>query len=713
MSATWADIQRLAADFQRLQLTSESKKLSENNCIEVISMLVSSGDLDIVFTTDGKEYVTRDHLLTEIKNECFGQGRGRVSLSDLAHTLNVNYEHIEHIVPLILKQSSSFVFYNAELISKDYVSALCNSLNERLLITGVVSISKLAKEWDLPTEMLNDLILHEIGSKVEATFEADALYTRSYLCGQRNVIKAMLCGVTKVIPVAKMLSKLGLTSTMFWFLFDQLDAANEVPGKIIGSRTSIHSLYQPNIYSVLVKQYIRKTFLEEGILQCSMFKKFLITDPKAYLKDVLEESEYLKIVHFPSAVISSNVWDEIEAAINEELNRESIANVQKFLPDVIQNDADFEQAMALLIKSNKECFPVYGTSYIYNKQFLSNAITALDDFISTRAKELTLMSGKQQIGRKQEKWKRFIELSVRLSEEELMKEIQKFVEGPRELVENIIDKIQAQANASLRARIDSLLHTTRTISAQDQKRSHSDLQATLSNLYNNICIFEDGAAAFEDTVKANLKLYLLRTLCTHFANNVLSYLSRTEDVDTLSTKARDETIASIENPECRMATEKLFAALSAKDLGLFHDAVFGVCSSAVCAVMIKIPDKKLRIDLINSYEKELGDQLRDCTDPASGLLLALLILITRNEKIAVHASGKFVSHLIEKVEKHPGTDIELIGLLISFQKMVITNIQSKGETNLTARLDEKLLALKAAVNGFEYIENPIIVEGDF
>ncbi|CAG9532445.1 unnamed protein product, partial [Cercopithifilaria johnstoni] len=73
MSATWADIQRLAADFQRIQLAEGSKKLSENNCVELISMLIKSKTIDILFTTDGKEYVTRNHLLTEVKNECIGR----------------------------------------------------------------------------------------------------------------------------------------------------------------------------------------------------------------------------------------------------------------------------------------------------------------------------------------------------------------------------------------------------------------------------------------------------------------------------------------------------------------------------------------------------------------------------------------------------------------------------------------------------------------
>lgn len=36
-------------------------------------MLIKSKAIDILFTTDGKEYVTRDHLMNEVKNECVGR----------------------------------------------------------------------------------------------------------------------------------------------------------------------------------------------------------------------------------------------------------------------------------------------------------------------------------------------------------------------------------------------------------------------------------------------------------------------------------------------------------------------------------------------------------------------------------------------------------------------------------------------------------------
>ena len=41
-------------------------RLSEANCIEVVTKLISRGLIDVVFTRDGKSYVTNKHLETEV-----------------------------------------------------------------------------------------------------------------------------------------------------------------------------------------------------------------------------------------------------------------------------------------------------------------------------------------------------------------------------------------------------------------------------------------------------------------------------------------------------------------------------------------------------------------------------------------------------------------------------------------------------------------------
>jgi hypothetical protein len=72
VTTTWADIQRLAADLQRVQLAESSKRwdeeehnklinfiyrLTEANCVEVVSILMSMGLVDLVISTDGKVFI--------------------------------------------------------------------------------------------------------------------------------------------------------------------------------------------------------------------------------------------------------------------------------------------------------------------------------------------------------------------------------------------------------------------------------------------------------------------------------------------------------------------------------------------------------------------------------------------------------------------------------------------------------------------------------
>lgn len=42
-ASDWDEIKRLAADFQRAQLSSTAHKLSERNCIEVVNKLIGLG----------------------------------------------------------------------------------------------------------------------------------------------------------------------------------------------------------------------------------------------------------------------------------------------------------------------------------------------------------------------------------------------------------------------------------------------------------------------------------------------------------------------------------------------------------------------------------------------------------------------------------------------------------------------------------------------
>ena len=70
----WEEVKRLAADFQRAQLSSTSHKLSERNCVELVQKLINLGLIDVIYTTDGREYLTPSELEKEIREELFVEG---------------------------------------------------------------------------------------------------------------------------------------------------------------------------------------------------------------------------------------------------------------------------------------------------------------------------------------------------------------------------------------------------------------------------------------------------------------------------------------------------------------------------------------------------------------------------------------------------------------------------------------------------------------
>ncbi|VDP04431.1 unnamed protein product [Soboliphyme baturini] len=197
--ATWEEIKTLAADLRRVQLGGNEKRLSKRNCIELISKLIESGLIDLVTTSDGKEYITHDYLVTLIKNEIIANG-GRVSLSDIHLALGVQYQQIEDHADLLLKSDDDITICLGQLITKEYLKNLCREVDSLLQNEGRVSISNLSKRYELPVDFLKNEIHQQIPLIVHAIIDpADpcVLYTESFVNTQAAIIRGALCGITR------------------------------------------------------------------------------------------------------------------------------------------------------------------------------------------------------------------------------------------------------------------------------------------------------------------------------------------------------------------------------------------------------------------------------------------------------------------------------------------------------------------------------------
>jgi deoxyhypusine synthase len=133
-------------------------RLSEANCVEIISTLITNGAINLVVTTNGKEYVTKRHLITEVKNECLAAG-GRINITELVPILRIELDHIETAASnLVSEYPDEFLMCAGELVSREYINNLCKRLNESLDGVGQLSMLQLAKNWDLPIDLLNHYV---------------------------------------------------------------------------------------------------------------------------------------------------------------------------------------------------------------------------------------------------------------------------------------------------------------------------------------------------------------------------------------------------------------------------------------------------------------------------------------------------------------------------------------------------------------------------
>uniref|UniRef100_A0A0K0FEB2 E3 UFM1-protein ligase 1 homolog n=1 Tax=Strongyloides venezuelensis TaxID=75913 RepID=A0A0K0FEB2_STRVS len=262
--ATWADIQKLANELQVAQNFEGEKKLSDSNVIEIVSKLRELSLIDIIFSNDGKEYVTKKRLQSEIMNECIGR-KGRVSMDDLVMSLNVDFEYIVEGVKEICSSDENFISFQSELYTKTFMDNLCNEISDKLDDVGTMSILSITKLFDLPTAIINTYVLNEIGNKIAAVKDGDTIYTRRYLSAQKMYVAAILSSVTKVTPMEKIVSVIPVSENIFWSLWNELDKENIINGKLFGLKHSTKkNFYIPKYYSDLTLCYIKSKFNSDG-----------------------------------------------------------------------------------------------------------------------------------------------------------------------------------------------------------------------------------------------------------------------------------------------------------------------------------------------------------------------------------------------------------------------------------------------------------------
>lgn len=131
-----------------------------------MTLLIEKGLIKVIFTNDGKEYLTPSHLETEIKDELYFRG-GRVNLVELSKSFNIDLSHIANTAQIICEEDENIYLILGQLVDEAYLQRIATEINEKLSQAGELNVSELTVLYDLPSDFLLQNVMEKyLGLKI-------------------------------------------------------------------------------------------------------------------------------------------------------------------------------------------------------------------------------------------------------------------------------------------------------------------------------------------------------------------------------------------------------------------------------------------------------------------------------------------------------------------------------------------------------------------
>ncbi|XP_065225139.1 E3 UFM1-protein ligase 1 homolog isoform X2 [Planococcus citri] len=393
----WEEVKKLAADFRRAQLTSSAQRLSEKNCVEIVTKLVHLKLLDVVFTNDGKSYITPKYLIKEIRDELHVHG-GRVNLIDVAKLLNVDFNVINTLAHDIIKEDTNVRIILGQLIDHSYAVHVAEEINDRLQQHGIISVTELARTFDLPGDFIHSVIKENTGriivSARQDKQDAQSYYTESFLNQNKAVVRGAFIAITKPTLISTIISHCGIKENVLFSLIDSLIESKQIPG-VLTERIGNVCTYIPQIYLKTQSEWVNNFFQQNGYLEYDALNRVGINDPKGFIAKSLKSDE--KLFYLQNCAVGQQLLDQIEATIEEVLASRSWTNILNVLPTVIDTD---DAEILLKNVTDKQRFSssirVFNHSYAVSDSFLNKIQSNIAEKIIPENVDKMINSGKYE-----------------------------------------------------------------------------------------------------------------------------------------------------------------------------------------------------------------------------------------------------------------------------------------------------------------------------
>ena len=358
--AAMDEILALQAALATAQDAKSSIRLSERNIVELVNKLKSLDLLDatLLYTLNGKEYLTETRLDAEIKREVKRSG-GRIPITDLQPALNVDVVHCERRARALAAEASNGVsLVEGELITPAYFDALAAETDEELREAGVIAVGELARRHGLSASLLTKALRERVeAGAVDGRLEGGSVYTPGYVrrlrAQLRGAMRAALVPTTRDALVANALrpedrhgiADAALTGAVLGDLANGSASASAGPGgaKLAGGKKKKSSAkkgddaeggdaprsvaadgalrggaWHPAVYSRAQAAAVGEVYARAGVVTAEQAKRMGVDDPSSYF-EATDPDRSKRAVALGESFVSPSVVEQFDAAVRDAL----------------------------------------------------------------------------------------------------------------------------------------------------------------------------------------------------------------------------------------------------------------------------------------------------------------------------------------------------------------------------------------------------------
>ncbi|XP_028997277.1 E3 UFM1-protein ligase 1 [Betta splendens] len=757
MADDWEEIRRLAADFQRAQFADTVQRLSERNCIEIITKLVQNKKLEVVHTLDGKEYITPAQISREIRDELYVHG-GRINIVDLQQIINVDWVHVENRAGEIARSDKSVRLVLGQLIDDTYLDRLAEEVNDRLQEAGLITIAELCKSYDLPGDFLTEELSKRLGKLIQGEvdqYNRGVIFTPAFVARHKARIQGLFSAITRPTPISSMIGTFGFQEHLLYSVLEELVNKRRLKGSVVGGRQD-KAVYIPDIYSKTQNAWVDSFLQQNGYLEFDALVRLGIPEPLSYIKKRFKSN---KLLFLRTTCVGHTLVDQVEASVEEAVSSATWTDIQSILPCCLSvEDIGILINQALRNTNVQSCARVLGSTVVVSDKFISSCLSLFDDTMQHKAqkevknnpvfliteddlKQVSVLTESSALSKKEkreaERRKKTTEgsgsvksggggnareIRIRktkkkgrkdedsdeetgpsqqhrskqteapfMAQEEIVAVLQQRVsdcpeEIFSELAEHLVRPLTKTYQEVLRTVFAS---STSSLTGANKKKSTKDLQEEITNLFNNIRLFEKGSKFFSDEAQVHIAKHVLKTVCTDLTNILVNFLAAdlmmsVENPSSITNEVRLKIVGKLPE-ETRGPLLKLHNCLNGKSI---EDFMINLETCAeVCGFMLKKGDKKKERQALFQHRLALTEQLKEAEDPALVLHLTCVLLFQASTHCMLHAPGRCVPQIIGTLTGRIATEHQQ--LLSVYESLVVKQLVSQSQSQKLQQLEEE------------------------